>query len=381
MSQHHLHDNGKRPTPEQLFDEVRLNAIDGIGPLLTQRLLDRFETPAAVLAASKDELVHVNGIGSQLANAIMEGRNSQKAERILELCRQNGIEIISRSDGRYPPSLLEIPDPPVLLYIQGHFEEVDEIALAVVGTRGASWYGKKMSRLLSTELVQAGFTVISGLARGIDAAAHLAAIEANGRTIAVLGSGLLRIFPAEHKGLSQRVIEHGALVSEFHPEAEPLPGNFPRRNRIISGLSLGVLVVESPRKGGSIVTARLATEQNKEVFAVPGPVDQENSRGCHSLIKDGAKLVENIDDIIETLSPLVRPMKHPAKAAPVTEPRQLILNELEDKVLSLITRTPVSVDFIIEQSGLAASQVIGIISALEMRRFVRRGESNTVFRI
>lgn len=367
-------------SPADLLDDIRLNLVDGIGPLLTERLLERFGTSTAVWEASHLGLTEVAGIGPTLVRAIDLERKSGRAEQAVRLCEKNGITILSRRDSRYPSSLLELPDPPVLLYIRGTIEPVDALSLAVVGTRGISWYGRKMTRLLTTALVQAGFTIVSGLARGVDGHAHQATLDAGGRTLAVLGSGLLRIFPQEHTELAAKIAENGAVISEFPPEMEPSKGNFPRRNRVVSGLSLGTLVIESPRKGGALITARHAMEQNREVFAVPGPVDQENSRGCHQLLKDGAKLVETVDDILESLSPLAQPVVHPDKESPILNPRELALNEREQKIIGLITSRPRSIDLIIEESGLPAAQVIGVISVLEMRRLVRRAEGNTVYR-
>ncbi|MDO5581579.1 MAG: DNA-processing protein DprA, partial [Planctomycetia bacterium] len=241
-------------------------------------------------------------------------------------------------------------------------------------------YGRRMTQRLVADLVAAGFCIISGLARGIDSVAHDTALKGGGRTIAVLGGGLLKIFPAENEPLACRIIKSGAVISEFHPLCDPVAGNFPRRNRIVSAMSLGVLVVEAPVRSGSLITARLAMEQNHEVFAVPGPVEHENSHGCHRLIRDGAVLVESAADIIDVLGPLVRPTAHPANPASVHIPSELVLNDLEKEILKYIGNSPRPVDEIISESGLLPHQVLSLITALEFRSIVERTEGNSVRR-
>lgn len=369
--------------PEELFDEILLSMIDGIGPLTTRRLLERFGTASAILAAKQDELRSVSGVGEKISRQIVSAHSLYKPEELIALCEREKIGILGKVDSRYPRRLLEIADAPPILYVKGEPAPEDAMALAVVGTRGMSAYGRRMTTFLAGALARAGVTVVSGLAAGIDAAAHTAALDANGRTVAVLGSGLLEIYPPQHRELAERIVENGAIYSELHPKAAPLAGNFPQRNRIVSGLSLGVLVVESPRKSGSLITARLAMEQNREVFAVPGPIDSENSRGCHQLIKDGAKLVESAFDILDELGPLPLPAPTGAKEESLEEIRhaaELTLNEREKSILALIAPESTPLDEIIRQSSLTVPQVIAVISVLEMKRLVVRGEGGKISR-
>ncbi|MDO5554497.1 MAG: DNA-processing protein DprA [Planctomycetia bacterium] len=367
-------------TPEEVADLVRLTLIDGIGSLLTGRLLARFGSPQGVFIATRSDLTSVPGISSRLATAIQESTASRAANVLIQ-CQQAGIDLIAKRDSRYPNNLQRIEDAPELLYVAGHFEPQDEFALAIVGTRAASFYGKKQATQLTTGLVQAGMTIVSGLARGIDGTAHRAALNAGGRTIAVLGSGLLRVFPPEHDELARAISQQGAVVSEFPPEVSPNKGHFPRRNRIVSGLSLGVLVVESPRRSGTLITARLAAEQNREVFAVPGPIDAENSRGCHQLLRDGAVLVESTADILDALGPLTAPVPIEQLATPMRVPREMQLNSREQTVLALLDATSIPIEAVIEQSGLPAHQVLTALSVLEMKRIVQRDGGNRVRRI
>jgi DNA processing protein len=349
--------------------------------MLTQRLLNHFGDVESILTASATQLQTVEGIGPKIAKSISLARSLCNPEVLIARCRDNGISIIAKKDSRYPELLRNIHDPPVFLFVQGEFRPADDLAIAIVGTRHTTHYGRTQAERLAAELSRSGFTIVSGLARGIDGAAHRGAIAANGRTLAVLGSGLLNIFPPEHRQLAGEVIEHGALISEYVPDQRPDKGTFPQRNRIVSGLSLGVLIVEAPRKSGALITASQAGEQGREVFAVPGQIDHESSRGCHRLIRDGAILVESADDIIEHLGPLIKPAQHPKhKAATIRNPAELQLNEQETKVLQLVGVSPTQIDAIIAGSGLQPHQVLATIGVLEMKRLLRRGEANTVVR-
>ncbi len=263
--------------------------------------------------------------------------------------------------------------------MRGELRPNDALAVGIVGTRHATQYGLRQAERLAGSLARAGLTVVSGLARGIDAAAHRGAMAAGGRTIGVLASGVMNIYPPEHDNLADEVAANGALVSESPARAAPLAGTFPQRNRIISGMSLGVIVVEAAERSGALITARHAMEQGREVFAVPGNVDNRASRGCHRLIRDGARLVETADDVLEELGPLV-------EAAPrddgqmIHHPAELLLNELEQQVLATIGCEAASIDQIIAGSGLPAAQVLSTISVLEMRHLIRRLSGNAVIR-
>ncbi|MBQ2848901.1 MAG: DNA-processing protein DprA [Thermoguttaceae bacterium] len=296
-------------SPNELVDDILLSTVDGVGPLTAERLIEYFGSASEVLRASRRDLERVDKVGPTLARKISQAREACDVEALIRFCEENGIEIVALRDVRYPARLREIDNPPRLLYVRGSFAPEDRTAIAIVGTRGATRYGLDQARRLGRELAEAGFTVVSGLALGIDGAAHRGALEVGGRTLAALGGGVAKVYPREHEDLARLVANSGAVLSEYHPLTSPLAGNFPARNRIVSGLSLGVLVVESPLRSGSLITARLAAEQNREVFALPGPVDRETSRGCHQLLREGAGLVESVEDVLAALPPFERPQK------------------------------------------------------------------------
>ncbi|MBQ7030191.1 MAG: DNA-processing protein DprA, partial [Thermoguttaceae bacterium] len=295
--------------PNELIDDILLSTVDGVGPLTAERLIAYFGSASEVLRASRRDLERVDKVGPTLARKISQAREACDVEALLRFCEENGIEIVAFRDARYPARLREIDNPPRLLYVRGSFAPEDQTAIAIVGTRGATRYGLDQARRLGRELAEAGFTVVSGLALGIDGAAHRGALEVGGRTLAALGGGVAKVYPREHEDLARLIADSGAVFSEYHPLTSPLAGNFPARNRIVSGLSLGVLVVESPLRSGSLITARLAAEQNREVFALPGPVDRETSRGCHRLLREGAGLVESVEDVLAALPLFERPKK------------------------------------------------------------------------
>ncbi len=364
---------------EQLIAAIRLSMVPGVGPRNWQTLVEHFGSAEAVLAAAPSELRSVSGIGPKLTRAISAAKDEIDAQGQIELCKQHGIEILVRASANYPRSLGEIPDPPPVLFLHGDLQSTDAMAVAIVGSRHGTHYGRTQAERLAGGLARAGLTVVSGLARGIDGASHRGALAAGCRTLAVLGSGVLSIYPPEHRQLADEVRSRGALISEAPPKASPLSGAFPQRNRIISGLSLGVVVVEASVKSGALITARHAMEQGREVFAVPGPVDSPVSQGCHRLIRDGAKLVERVDDILEELGPLVQPTKS-ADGQTVHHPAELLLNELERAVLACIDSRPTSIDQIITASRLPTAQVLSTMSVLEMRRLIRRVSGNLVAR-
>lgn len=364
----------------ELIDAIRLSLVSGVGPVLRKALIDRFGTAREILNAAMSELREVPGIGPKTAKAIAAARDEIDAEREIQLCREKSVTIVPQSDPQYPRSLAEIPDPPGLFFMRGEIKPQDAIGVAIVGSRHATTYGVMVAERLASSLARAGVTVISGLARGIDGAAHRAALQAGGRTIGVLGSGVLNIYPPEHVELSLDVIRSGAIISETPPQSPPMAGAFPQRNRIISGLSLGVIVVEASDRSGALISARHAMEQNREVFAVPGRIDSRMSKGCHRLLRDGAKLVESADDVLEELGPLVVPAPSPDGQA-VHHPAELMLNELEQSVLAAIGSEPTLVDEVVSNSKLPVPQVLSTLSVLEMRRLVRRVSGNLVRRI
>ena len=282
---------------------IHLNMIRGVGPKTVQLLHDIFGSAARTLQATPDELQKIDQLSPAMCDILTRKPVQYPIERELELIHEYGCQIVTLYDTEYPQYLKAIDMPPIVLYIRGKLTPEDAISLSIVGSRDAKDYGRKVSYQLSYQLTQRGLTIVSGLARGIDAAAHRGALEAGGRTIAVMGSGLSFIYPATNSDLAEKITESGALISEFPMEVKPKPRNFPRRNRIISGLTLGTVVVEASNRSGALITARLAGEQGREVFAVPGEIFSELSTGTHNLINNGAKLINTVDDLLNELPP------------------------------------------------------------------------------
>ncbi len=317
-------------------------------------------------------------IRESLAKAIHVGpdTDAQKhIERVLDMTQKGHWSIVSILDPAYPRRLTMIPDPLPLLYITGRLEKVGDHALAIVGSRRATSEGRAFTEELSRDLALLGFTIVSGMARGIDKAAHRGALQISGRTVAVLGCGIDRTYPPEHESLRKAIEEHGAVISEFPPGTPPHAHHFPRRNRIISGLSLGVIVTEAALQSGSLITAKLALEQNREVFAVPGSVKTEGHRGPHSLLKQGAKLIEHCQDVLEELMPQLDPcildriIKTPS--TPALAP-SVELNPQEQVVYDLLSSVPLSIDEVITQTQLYPAEVIGILLSLELKGLVQQ---------
>ncbi|MEA1951271.1 MAG: DNA-processing protein DprA, partial [Planctomycetota bacterium] len=399
------HDDPLESPSDELLDSLRLSLIPGVGPRTRQALLERFGTSSAVLAAAPSSLREVPGVGPKLLDKITTAEREIDPHREIEICRENHIQILMHpgpdgcdsydcdqsdpdskaADNGYPRLLGRIDDPPSVLFLRGRILPRDGLAIAIVGTRHATQYGLKQAEQLAGSLARAGFTIVSGLARGIDAAAHRGALAAGGRTLAVLGSGVMNIYPPEHERLAEEVRENGCVISESPPLFKPLSGSFPQRNRIISGLTLGTIIVEAPERSGALITARLAMEQNREVFAVPGRVDSRASRGCHKLLRDGAKLVATVDDVIEELGPLGQSVPRddgPAVRNPaeMSLNPEIALNEIEQQVLAAIDTETTAIDKVIAETGLAAHRVLSTISVLEMRRLVRRVSGSSVVR-
>lgn len=364
---------------DSLADALRLSLVAGVGPRLRKALLEEFGTASAVFAASPSDLRRVQGIGTELTRRIAVAKEDIDVQAQLDLCAASGIAILTDLDPTYPRMLREIYDPPGILFMRGEILPCDAISIAIVGSRHATQYGLAQAERLAGSLARAGITIVSGLARGIDAAAHRGALAAGGRTLAVLGGGLLNMYPPEHAPLADEVALHGAVLSEAPPHSPPLSGAFPQRNRIISGLSLGVVVVEASTQSGALISARHAMEQGREVFAVPGRVDNRMARGCHRLIRDGAKLVETADDVLEELGPLVAPTSS-ADGEAVHHPAELLLNEMEHKVLAGISSEATTIDAVVIACGLPTPQVLSTISVLEMRHLVRRLSGNLIAR-
>lgn len=371
--------NNKEVDGAEMIAAVQLSMVPGIGPLIQRSLFERFGSATAVLQASATELRQVNGIGTRLCSAIQRSRRSDVIEEI-KRCQSNGIRVVHQQADEYPRMLKEIHDPPGVLFVRGELKPQDRLAVAIVGTRHATIYGKQQAERLAASLARAGLTIVSGLARGIDAAAHKGALEAGGRTIAVLASGVLNVYPPEHVDLAEQIIASGALISEASTMSKPRPGSFPRRNRLITGISLGVIVVEAAERSGALLTATHAAEQGREVFAVPGRVDSRASRGCNRLIRDGVRLIESAEDVLEELGPLVQATPQESGSI-VHRPAELQLNEQEKSILDAIDTEPTSIEVVVSQTELPVHRVLSTISVLEMRKLVRRISGTTVARL
>jgi len=349
---------------------VALNLLPKIGPVRVRRLLEAFDNkPANILGAAKDRLMRVDGIGEETAKILCNWQDHADPLAEIRDAEQRGISIVTQADDGYPTPLLDSYDPPMLLYVWGKLEARDKHAISIVGSRRTTNYGMQSAKKLSYQLAQSGFTIISGLARGIDTAAHEAAVAAKGRTIAVLGSGLGKLFPPENLALAEKIANgHGAVVSEFSINTSPDKQTFPMRNRIVAAWGRAVLVVECPAWSGSLITANLASEYGKPIYAVPGPIDKPTSAGCNQLIRDGATLVADASHILDDLGEL--PF---ARKASLTEPvgETPELPEEEAAVFAGVTADESPVDLIIERTGLPAHTVTATLMKLEMRRLVR----------
>ncbi len=361
-----------------------LRAIPGIGDAILLKLVQALGTPEAVLGATSATLEQI-GCRPPLIEAIHKGPDAaavrQLDQEVMRLERRQ-VTVLTYSSPQYPALLRAIPDPPPLLYYQGTLLETDRHAVAIVGTRKVSAAGRVLAEELARDLAAMGFTIVSGLARGVDAAAHRGAIAGKGRTLAVMGCGLDRTYPADHRSLRQAIERQGAVLSELPLGAAPHSYHFPRRNRIISGLSLGVIVTEAAMESGSLITARLAGEQGREVFAVPGFVKAEHSRGPNSLIKDGARLVESAEDVLNELRPQLDAafqsrIKTPMNAEAAT---QVQLGTEEALVYDALHSVPQSVDEVIRQTRLAAAQVTAALLSLELKNCVRQLPGNEYVR-
>ena len=322
---------------------IHLNLIQGVGLKTVQVLRDVFGSIERALQATPDALRKTGQLSPAVQDLLIHKPVLYPIERELELIHKYGCKVITLYDPMYPPHLKEIETPPFVLYVKGELIPEDALSVSVVGSRNAKDYGRKVSYRLSYQIAQRGLTVVSGFAKGIDTAAHRGAVEAGGRTIAVMGNGLSLIYPAANKDLAAKIEASGALVSEFPMAARPKPRNFPRRNRIISGLTLGTVIVEASNRSGALITARLAAEQNREVFAVPGEIFSELSAGTHRLINDGAKLINTVDDLLNELPPRVLTQIQPqASPSPVpdTEAVPVQASTVEKSDIELVPPQP-----------------------------------------
>lgn len=370
-------------------DWLRLALVPGVGSASFIRLLARFRTPAAVLNASRGVLAEV--VSDKLARRILEYAGEADVDGQERAMAEAHAHLITMEDTAYPERLAEIYDPPLTLFVRGELCDEDVRSIAIVGTRRPTPYGVRMAEMFGRELAAAGITVVSGMAAGIDAAAHRGAIEAGGRTIAVLGSGVDVVYPRENESLMQEIVNSGAVVSQFAMGVKPIKGNFPYRNRIISGLTMGTLIVEAPGRSGALITARNAAEQGREVFAVPGQIGVRNAEGPHALIRQGAKLVESIDDILSELPELSRrpipaldalPSRDPleeveaAKPKPTAKPKASTpparATDEERKVLAVLTPDGEFIDTIADRCRMSIAEALRALTVLELKGMVRQ---------
>ena len=366
---------------ENLKYWLAINKIPNLGPVTIKKLWEHFGSIQAVWNADEKNIWKIEGLSKPAVNAFINNRNKIDLNAEIKAIEKTEIGVLTIEDGDYPAGLRNIYDPPPVLFIKGRILRSDEKALAIVGTRKASRYGLEMARKLASDLSSLGITIISGLAAGIDTAAHRGALEANGRTIAVFGCGINVIFPAANRGLAEEIERTGALVSEFPVGAGTDKVNFPRRNRIISGLSLGVIMVEGHYDSGAMITAKAALDQGREVFAVPGNVQIEQSKGPHWLIKQGAKLVESIEDVLEELK-MVMPVKMPNPSISLGTSAELRitnegrnypeLNEEEKKIIKALSLEPKHLDIISAETKLSIPQVSSTLMMLEIKKVIRQ---------
>lgn len=353
------------------LDWLALSLAPGIGGKTFHLLLRRFGSPERVFSSRRKDLEEIAGLKNRTIEAIKSSDLKKTAEREMSRLRTLNIHIIQWGTEKYPNYLANISDPPPLLYVKGTLLPEDERSVAVVGSRQASAYGLGVCKKICTELAWRGWTVVSGMARGIDSAAHWGALDGGGRTLAVWGTGLDVVYPPENLALSKEIVSSGAILSEFPLGTPPEPGNFPVRNRIISGLSLGVTVVEATVRSGSLITARMALDQDRQVFAVPGSVGRPGVEGPHRLIKEGAKLVESAEDIVEELLPMLdRRLHGDIERLPIDE--QPELNEKEQQLWELLGMDPLHIDAIASAVDLALAETAELLLRLEIKGLVKQ---------
>ena len=352
---------------------IALNMIEGVGPVRARSLLEHFGDAPAILAASKHALTRVRNIGDDTAEKISSWEKSIDLAGELKRISDYGCHVLVSSDENYPAMLREIYDPPLVLYVQGRLTAQDKNAVAMVGSRMTTHYGLETARKLAYQLAYTGVTVVSGGARGIDTAAHQGALSGKGRTIAVLGTGINLIAPPENAELFERIAANGAVITQFPFNRPADKQSFPIRNRIVAGMSLGTVVVEANLSSGALITANFATEYGRQIFAVPGRIDSPRSKGCHDLIKKGAKLCEGVEDILSEFEYLFPASNKPASASETGVLPALELNQNEQKVLIVVKADDeMSIDEIIRASGLPSSAVNVALFSLEMKRLVKQ---------
>ncbi len=338
---------------------VLLNMVKGLGPLKIQQILSRLSSPEDILNFEIGDFTG-RGIPEKISLPLIRLRDSSEFKKEIDGIVKEGIKITAPGDKEYPVLLSKIYDPPAVLYIKGRLDVLSEKLFAVVGSRRATFYGLNSAEKFAYELAMCGLVIVSGLARGIDTYAHKGAL-ASGRTVVVLGSGLLNIYPRENKTLAREIEKKGCLVSEYPLFTQPYKENFPRRNRIVSGMSLGVLVVEAAKRSGALITANLALEQGREVFALPGKINSAQSQGTNSLIKQGAKLVENVGDILEEFGVF----------APSAENTEIVFSQEEEKVINAVSSGQKNIEEIVAESGLPLLELNRVILSLKLKKAIK----------
>lgn len=351
---------------------VALNMIEHVGPVRVRQLLEHFGQAPAILQASREQLQKVHGIGEDTAAAIARWEETIDLSSELRRIREFGCHILTQADADYPELLRQIYDPPIVLYVKGSLTSKDKNAVAMVGSRLTTHYGLEVARKLGYQLAYLGVTVVSGGARGIDTAAHQGVLSAKGRTVAVLGTGINLVFPPENAELYERIAANGAVITQFPFNRQADKQSFPIRNRIVAGMTLGTVVVEANLTSGALITANFAVEYGRQIFAVPGRIDSPRSKGCHDLIKKGAKLCEGVEDILSEFEYLFPPSNRPAAGAPSEGLPALTLSEHEQRVYDTLGREEISIDEVIRHSGLPASAVSVALFSLELKRLVRQ---------
>jgi DNA processing protein len=346
-----------------------LNMIPGLGLRTKKLLLERFLTPLKALHAPSSELKKIPRIRKETIEHIINYKQKIKYKNELEKVKKQNITLLTLKDNNYPENLKNIYDPPIVLYTKGTLKSQDSLSIAIVGSRRTSIYGKEIAEKLSFELARYGITIVSGMARGIDTASHKGALMAGGRTIAVLGSGLNVIYPPENKKTYNEIISSGAVLSEFPLDTPPYKTNFPCRNRIISGLSLGVVIIEAAQKSGSLITAQCALEQGREVYALPGKINSPTSMGTNQLIKEGAKLITKSEDILEDLMPL---LKNKISLLKKDNSSNINLSDEEQKIIQIITEEPIHIDILSKKLSIPTHTLLSKLMHLELKKAIKQ---------
>ncbi len=359
---------------------IALNMIDHVGPVRVRHLLDHFGTAPAILAATREQLARVEGIGDETATAIAGWESNVNLAAELRRIDESGCSVLTQEDSAYPMSLREIYDPPIVLYVRGKIEHADHRGVAIVGSRLTTPYGMDSGRKFAFQLGSAGVTVVSGGARGIDTAAHQGALKSGGRTIAVLGTGINVVFPSENAALFEQIAGRGALITQFPFNRPADKQSFPIRNRIVAGMTLGTLVVEANLTSGALITANMAVDCGRQVFAVPGRIDSPRSKGCHELIKKGAKLCECVEDVLSEFEYLfpAKNARHSQKEAGFAIPS---LTETEQKIFDQLGMEAIGMDELSVLSGLGPSATASTLLSLEIKRLIRQVPGKQFLRI